>query len=81
MLFTLRRFADISLINSRAIRLSLGATNIATGDLEFFDSHRQTIGPEHVLASGSLPPGFPATSAPFDRKGEKPAISTAESYT
>jgi NTE family protein len=61
MLFTLRRFADFSLINSRAIRLSLGATDIATGDLEFFDNHRQTIAPEHVLASGSLPPGFPAT--------------------
>ena len=61
LLFTLRRFADFSLINSRIIRLSLGATDIATGDLEFFDNHRQTIGPEHVLASGSLPPGFPAT--------------------
>jgi NTE family protein len=63
MLFTLRRFADFSLIDSRVVRLSLGATNIATGDLEFFDNHRQTIGPEHVLASGSLPPGFPATEA------------------
>jgi NTE family protein len=61
MLFTLRRFADFSLINSGTTRLSLGATNIASGDLEFFDNHRQTIGPEHVLASGSLPPGFPAT--------------------
>ena len=61
LLFTLRRFADFSLINSRQIRLSLGATNLATGNLEFFDNHRQTIGPEHVLASGSLPPGFPAT--------------------
>ena len=61
MLFTLRRFADFSLINSRAIRLSLGATDIATGDLEFFDNYWHTIGPEHVLASGSLPPGFPAT--------------------
>jgi len=61
LLFTLRRFADFSLINSRAIRLSLGATDIATGDLEFFDNHRRRIEPEHVLASGSLPPGFPAT--------------------
>jgi NTE family protein len=62
MLFTLRRFADFSLINRRTTRLSLGATNIVTGDLEFFDNHRQEIGPEHVLASGSLPPGFPATA-------------------
>jgi NTE family protein len=61
MLFTLRRFADFARINSRTTRLSLGATDIATGDLEFFDNYRQTIGPEHVLASGSLPPGFPAT--------------------
>jgi hypothetical protein len=62
MLFTLRRFPDFLPINSRQIRLSLGATNLATGNLEFFDNQRQTIGPEHVLASGSLPPGFPATA-------------------
>jgi NTE family protein len=61
LLPTLRRFADFSLINRRAVRLSLGATNLATGNLEFFDNHRQTIGPEHVVASGSLPPGLPAT--------------------
>jgi NTE family protein len=61
LLLTLRRFADFALINRRGVRLSLGATNLATGDIEFFDNHRQAIGPEHVLASGSLPPGFPAT--------------------
>lgn len=61
MLGTLRRFADFALINSRATRLSLGATNLATGDLTFFDNHCETIEPEHVLASSSLPPGFPAT--------------------
>jgi NTE family protein len=60
MLHTLRRFADFALINNRQIRLSLGATDLATGGFKFFDNHHQTIGPEHVLASGSLPPGFPA---------------------
>ncbi len=63
LLGTLRRFADFALINSRAVRVSLGATDIATGDLEFFDNRRQTLRPEHVLASSSLPPGFPATLA------------------
>ena len=63
VVLTLRRFADFALINRRAVRLSLGATDIATGDLDFFDNYRQTIRPEHVLASCSLPPGFPATLA------------------
>jgi NTE family protein len=62
LLLTLQRFADFALINHRGTRLSLGATNLATGVLEFFDNHRQTIGPEHVLAAGSFPPGFPATA-------------------
>lgn len=61
LLFTLRRFADFGVINNKITRLSLGATNIATGKIEFFDNHHMSIGPEHVLASGSLPPGFPAT--------------------
>ena len=43
------------------MRLSLGATRLATGNMVFFDNHRQSIGPEHVLASCSLPPAFPAT--------------------
>jgi NTE family protein len=62
VLLTLRRFVDFALINRRAVRLSLGATDLATGDVEFFDNYRQTIRPEHVLASCSLPPGFPATA-------------------
>ncbi len=57
---TLERLASFDRINAGKTRLSLGATQVTTGDLVFFDNSRQTIGPDHVMASGSLPPGFPA---------------------
>ncbi len=56
---TLARLVDFKRINSKAIRLSLGAVNIRTGKLEYFDTTTHEIGPEHVMASGALPPGFP----------------------
>ena len=59
---TLQRFASFDRINRKVTRLTLGATNIATGVLEFFDSSVQPIEVTHVIASGSLPPGFPATA-------------------
>lgn len=58
---TLHRFASFDRINQNVTRLTLGATNIASGILEFFDNSAQSIDATHVLASGSLPPGFPAT--------------------
>ena len=61
---TLRKLVDFDLINSGAVRLTLGATDVESGEVVYFDSaHPEKtgpIGPEHVLASGSLPPGFPA---------------------
>jgi NTE family protein len=57
---TLERFVDFDRINTGATRLSLGAVNVRTGNFVYFDNTTHTIGPEHVMASGALPPGFPA---------------------
>ena len=43
------------------MRFSVGAVNVRTGNFEYFDSATHKIRPEHVMASGALPPGFPAT--------------------
>ena len=56
---TLARLVDFDRINARPVRLSLGAVEIVTGKQIYFDNHKQRIGPEHVMASGALPPGFP----------------------
>jgi NTE family protein len=41
------------------VRLSVGAVNVRTGNFAYFDSHDCDIQPEHVIASGALPPGLP----------------------
>jgi NTE family protein len=56
---TLERLVDFDRINARETRLSIGAVNIRTGNFAYFDNYRQKIGPEHIMASGALPPGFP----------------------
>jgi len=57
---TLERLVDFDRLNADGVRLSVGATNVATGNFRYFDSARERIRPEHVLASGALPPAFPA---------------------
>ena len=57
---TLERLVDFDRINARKIRFSVGAVNVRTGNFVCFDNARQIIQPEHVMASGALPPGFPA---------------------
>jgi NTE family protein len=56
---TLERLVDFDRINSGAVRLSVGAVNVRTGNLVYFDSARQDIDARHIMASGALPPGFP----------------------
>jgi NTE family protein len=58
---TLERLVDFDRINAGAMRFSVGAVNVRTGNFVYFDSTTHRIGPTHVIASGSLPPGFPAT--------------------
>jgi len=57
---TLERLVDFDRINAGETRLTVGAVNVRTGNLVRFDNATLTIRPEHVMASGSLPPGFPA---------------------
>jgi NTE family protein len=57
---TLQRFADFDRINDGPIRVSVGAVNVRTGNLVYFDNTKMRLSPEHFMASGALPPGFPA---------------------
>jgi len=58
---TLEALVDFDLINSGAMRFSVGAVNVRSGNFVYFDNTTYQICPEHVMASGSLPPGFPPT--------------------
>src|SRR5215471_8067605 len=58
---TLERLVDFDLLNAGATRFSVGAVNVRNGDFVYFDNATDQIGPQHVMASGSLPSGFPAT--------------------
>lgn len=57
---TLERLVDFDRINSGETRFSVGAVNVVTGNFVYFDTTTHTIQPDHIMASGALPPGFPA---------------------
>ena len=62
---TLERLVDFDRINDLKTRLSVGAVSVTTGNFRYFDNLEfkklgKKIGPEHIMASGALPPGFPS---------------------
>jgi NTE family protein len=57
---TLERLVDFDRINRREMRFSVGAVNVRTGNFAYFDNATDTIRPEHIMASGALPPAFAA---------------------
>jgi predicted acylesterase/phospholipase RssA len=63
---TLLELVDFSLINDRRMRFSVGAVNVRSGNFLYFDNRDFTIEPEHVMASGALPPAFPMTQIGTD---------------
>jgi NTE family protein len=56
---TLLELVDFQLINDRAIHFAVGAVNVLTGNFLYFDNVKEVIEPEHVMASGALPPALP----------------------
>ncbi len=58
---TLERLVDFDRLNDGEMRLSVGAVNVRSGNFTHFDTTTHRIDARHIIASGSLPPGFPAT--------------------
>jgi NTE family protein len=57
---TLEEVIDFDVLNDGTKRLSVGAVNVRTGNFVYFDTQHQRIGPDHIMASGALPPALPA---------------------
>jgi NTE family protein len=57
---TLNELVDFSLIASCKPRLTVGAAKVTTSEMRYFDSRDMTLAASHIMASGALPPAFPA---------------------
>ncbi len=57
---TLEELVDFDYLNNSPMRISVGAVDVESGEIRYFDSRNERIGVEHILASGALPPAFPA---------------------
>ena len=57
---TLEELVDFKRIGHRGPRLTVGAANVGTAQMRYFDSREEALDVSHVMASGALPPAFPA---------------------
>jgi NTE family protein len=57
---TLGELVDFTLLANCSPRLTVGAARVRTSDMRYFDSRDVAITVDHVMASGALPPAFPA---------------------
>jgi NTE family protein len=57
---TLNDLADFALVNRCSPRLTVGAAHVKSSMMKYFDSRETPLSAEHIMASGALPPAFPA---------------------
>jgi NTE family protein len=57
---TLEELVDFDLLNRGRPRLSVGAAHVQTSQMRYFDTRHCALSVKHVMASGALPPAFPA---------------------
>ncbi|RZF24543.1 pyridine nucleotide-disulfide oxidoreductase [Paraburkholderia sp. UYCP14C] len=58
----IRRYVDFDSLARSPTRLLIGAVDVETGEQKIFDSYVDRLSPDHLLASGSLPPAMPWTT-------------------
>ena len=57
---TLRSLVDFEWLGGCTTRLTVGAVNANSGQMRYFDNRDGVLGVDHIMASGALPPAFPA---------------------
>jgi len=57
---TLDELVDFDYLCQCRVRMTVGAVNVASGQMRYFDTRHEKLGVEHVMASGALPPAFGA---------------------
>ncbi len=57
---TLLELVDFDRLNDGPMRISVGAVDVQNGNFAYFDNRCGRLGPQHIMASAALPPGFPA---------------------